>query len=148
MNRDARNRLKRASSAFHCSVMHAVTGYRSEVELLKADEEDKLDRLPDSIRDSAKGEAISDAMEMLDDVLEGTDRIEEELENIIRDTLGYAFAYESVTELRTETPAGLKRDMRFQALLPNELATRLRFRSSVTGLSMNELLIRALDSVL
>ena len=114
----------------------------------QTDEEDKLDRLPDSIRDSAKGEAISDAMEMLDDVLEGTDRMEEELEDIIRDTLGYAFAYESVTELRTETLAGLKRDMRFQALLPNELATRLRFRSSVTGLSMNELLIRALDSVL
>ncbi|MGN0906452.1 MAG: hypothetical protein ACI4NM_04830 [Bullifex sp.] len=148
MNRDARNILKRASRAFHRSVMHAVTEYRNEVGLLKNDEEEKLERLPENIRDSVKGEAISEAIELLDEVLDGTDGMEEALDDIVSGTLGYSFVNEPGLAHQTVNHADQKRDMRFQALLPGELMDRLRYRSSMTGLSMNELLIRALNSSL
>ena len=54
MNRDERGRLKRSSMALHSSIMQSVTEYRSAAESMKADEEEKLDRLPETIRESVK----------------------------------------------------------------------------------------------
>ena len=54
MNRDERGRLKRSSMALHSSIMQSVTDYRSAAESMKADEEEKLDRLPETIRESVK----------------------------------------------------------------------------------------------
>ena len=54
MNRDERGRLKRSSMALHSSIMQSVTEYRSAAESMKTGEEEKLDRLPETIRESVK----------------------------------------------------------------------------------------------
>lgn len=149
MNRDVRNRMKRTSMALFCSVMQALTEYRSTVDSMKTEEEEKLDRLPVSIRDSVKGDDIREGIELFDNVLDGTDRIADALEDLVSGTLDYSFSYEPVLKSRDTAPANRqKRDTRFLSLMPREIMARLKLCSSMTGLSMNELLVRALDSYL
>lgn len=149
MNRDVRNRMKRTSRALFCSVMQALTEYRSAVDSMKTDEEEKLDRLPAAIRDSVKGDDIREGIELFDNVLDGTARIADALEDLVSGTLDYSFSYEPIFKAHEATPAGRqKRDTRFLSLMPREIMDRLKLCSSMTGLSMNELLVRALDSYL
>ena len=149
MNRDERGRLKRSSMALHSSIMQSVTEYRSVAESMKAGEEEKLDRLPETIRESVKGDGIREGIELLDNVLDGAERIVEALEDLVSGTLGYDFIYEPVAGAKAMArPDKQKRDVRFQSLLPRGIVDKLKLYSSMTGLSMNELLVRALDSYL
>ena len=149
MNRDERGRLKRSSMALHSSIMQSVTEYRSAAESMKTGAEEKLDRLPETIRESVKGDGIREGIELLDNVLDGADRIVDALEDLVSGTLGYDFRYEPVAGAKAiAQPDKQKRDVRFQSLLPRGIVDGLKLYSSMTGLSMNELIVRALDGYL
>ena len=65
MNSDERGRLKRSSMALHSPIMQFVTEYRSAAESMTAGEEEKLDRLPETIRESVKLSFLMGLTELL-----------------------------------------------------------------------------------
>lgn len=69
MNKDQRKSLNKYAKQLE-RIVDELSNIYSAVEEVKGEEEDKLDNLPDSLRESQKGQDIDEGIERLDEVLE------------------------------------------------------------------------------
>lgn len=69
MNKDQRKSLNKYAKQLE-RIVDELSDIYSAVEEVKGEEEDKLDNLPDSLRESQKGQDIDEGIERLDEVLE------------------------------------------------------------------------------
>lgn len=60
MNRNDRTKLNNAYEDFDREIRKAAYIFSNMVEQMKAEEEEKLDRLPSQLRDSSKGEQLDE----------------------------------------------------------------------------------------
>ncbi len=142
MNRSERNGLRRETKCFDASIRLALCSYGERLDGFKCDEQDKLDRLPDQIRDSDTGEQIEGSIQMLEEI---SDKIDE-MENALDEILSLADATSSFS-----APHGYKhkispgrKGVGFHAVFPSTILERLKNESIRRALSMNEILCRAL----
>lgn len=144
MNRDERNRLKRAVKAYDCSIRQADAIFEKSIDEMKDLESDKIDRLPQSLSSSMMAEGLNEAVEMLDSIMENAQTIIEQLDEILT-TTDVASCYTSSSRKNTGNVTD-KRDTSFHALLPSSLLLRLKEKSQRTGESMNELVCQAIQN--
>ncbi len=143
MNRNEKKTLKTVTKRFDSSVRLALHTYGGQLEGYIDREQDKLDSLPDQIRDSVTGEQIEESIRTLG---EFTGKIEE-IENALEDILTLA-----ETSSSFKTPASIKenvstgrRGIDFHAIFPSSLMDKLKVEASRCDLSMNEIVCRALE---
>ena len=146
MNRDGVNRLKRVVRAYDYSIRLADSSFRKEIEEMKDEEEQKVENLPESLQSSQKAEALEEAAEMLESLLDNAESILDTLDEI----LSTSSVSSSFTSAARETAAGStdRKDVRFQALLSSSLFAMLKEEAAQRGLSMNEIVGRALTKEL
>lgn len=146
MNRNDLNRLKRIVQAYDYSIRHADSSFQRAIEEMKANEEEKLENLPESLQSSKKAEALDDAADMLQTLLDNAESITDTLdETLTSSSVSSIFA----STVRETTPSSTgKKDVRFQALLSSMLFTKLKEESAKRGLSMNEIVCQALTKEL
>ncbi len=141
MNKNGKRKLKRIVQNYDRSVRNAQFAFVNDIEALKADEEYKRENLPESFENSSKAYELDEAVEMLGNIVKKTEKIEGLLDDILYDsdvTSDFKPAYK-----KTEIAMG-KKDARFLTLLPSSLLTRLKEESFQSGLSMNEIVCRAI----
>lgn len=141
MNRDGRARLRNSTRAYVGIVRQAVYTYTGILEDMLNDEQDKYDRLPEQIQSSSKGEQLSEAIEMIEELLSDVKNMDDALDDIpTKADVTVSFS----PYMEKEVLMGEKRDLSFHALIPSSLMRRLKEESEKTGLSMNEITCRAL----
>ena len=147
MNRDGVNRLKRVVRAYDYSIRLADSSFRKEIEEMKDEEEQKVENLPESLQSSQKAEALEEAAEMLESLLDNAESILDTLDEILSTS---SVSPSSFTSAARETAAGStdRKDVRLQALLSSSLFAMLKEESARRGLSMNEIVGRALTKEL
>lgn len=143
MNRDNRIKLKSAYTDFDREVRRAAYMFSNEIEQMKEEEEEKLDRLPSQLRDSSKGEQLDESISKLSDVLDRIDDIASSVDDIA-DALEAEskFIAPSIDKPATISPG--RKGRSFHALFPESLLQALKDRSATSGLSMNEIVCRTL----
>ena len=104
---------------------------------MKANEEEKLDNLPESLQSSKKAEALGDAAEMLQTLLDNAESITDTLDETLTSS-SVSSIFVSTTRETSPRSTG-KKDVRFQALLSSVLFTKLKEESAQRGLSMNKI---------
>lgn len=146
MNRNDSNKLKRIVQAYDYSIRRADSSFQRDIAQMKANEEEKLDNLPESLQSSKKAEALEDAAEMLQTLLDNAESITDTLdETLTSSSVSSIF----VSTARETSPSSTgKKDVRFQALLSSRLFTKLKEESAQRGLSMNEIVCQALTKEL
>ncbi len=141
MNRDGRARLRNSTRAYVGIVRQAVHTYTGILEDMLNDEQDKYDRLPEQIQSSSKGEQLSEAIEMIEELLSDVKNMDDVLDDIpTKADVTVSFS----PYMEKEVLMDEKRDLSFHALIPSSLMRRLKEESKKTGLSMNEITCRAL----
>ena len=142
MNRDGLNKLKRIVQAYDYSIRRADGVFQKIIEEMRDEEETKLENLPESLQSSKLSEAIEEAIAMLESLLEYATNIIDELDEILSSSGVSSSFMESHMEI-LPTPNDRK-NVRFQALFSSYLFSKLREESALRGLSMNEIVARAL----
>lgn len=142
MNREERTHLRKQTQAFDNTVREAVFSFSAIIDDFRNDEQDKLDRLPEQIRESAKGDQITDAIQTLDDIVIKIQDLENTLDDIL-DLVDASSLFDS-SIARRKCDKGQKKDKNFHALLSSSMLYALKGEASRSGLSMNEILCRAL----
>lgn len=143
MNRNDRTKLNNAYEDFDREIRKAAYIFSNMVEQMKAEEEEKLDRLPSQLRDSSKGEQLDESIGKLSDVLD-------QIENITSSVDEIACALEAESkfiapdEARPAIISPGRKGKSFHALFPGSLLTALKDRSAMSGISMNEIVCRTL----
>ena len=142
MNRDERRRLKRVLQDYDRCLRTAHFEFESEVSAMKDNELKKLDSLPPSFVSSPVAEMLTETVDTINNILEKGEEIMEALDEIL--------SFAEVTSNYTPTPKKTKiiaekKDVSFHALLPSSLLKRLKEESLRTGVSMNEIICRALS---
>lgn len=141
MNRDGKRRLRRVVQNYYRSLRTAYSEFEYEISEMKDNESDKLDSLPASFETSPVAVGLSDAVDMLDQVLGKGDEIIEALDDIL--TIAEVSSdYTPATRKTKITPE--KKCVSFHALLSSSLFKRLKEESQHTGYSMNEIVCQAL----
>lgn len=146
MNRNGVNRLKRVVRAYDYSIRQADSSFQRDIEEMKAEEESKAENLPESLQSSKKAEAIEEAVEMLETLLDNAENILDTLDEILSSSSVSSIFTSTEREMTTSSTG--KKDVRFQALLSSTLFTKLKEESARRGLSMNEIVSRALTKEL
>jgi predicted DNA binding CopG/RHH family protein len=141
MNESGRNKLKRVVQNYDRSMRQSQFSFINEIESLKDEEECKRGNLPYSFEYSTKAYELDEAVEKLKTILKKTEKIEKLLDDII-------FEADVTSDFRpagkkTEINIG-KKDARFLILLPSSMLKRLKEEASCSGLSMNEIVCRAI----
>lgn len=147
MNRKGRARLRNALECYDAAVRQAAYELEQVLEGLRQEEEDKYDRLPDQLRDSAKGEQLEESISQLEEFSEASEGIVEILDDMV-DSAGVASTWTPSKPHGTELPGQGLRNTAFHALLPSGLATRLKDESRLQCVSMNEMVCRVLTEAL
>lgn len=145
MNRSGRTRVNNAVRDCDRKIRQALYVFNNEIESIKDEENEKLDNLPQQIRDSTLGENFTEALQMLDELIETSGDIETSLDELI-DTAGVQSDF--TVELKTKKISDGRKGINFHAIIPSALMEKLRGESLLAGLSMNEILCRALLSEL
>lgn len=144
MNRDDRNKLKRAIQAYDCCIRKADCIFERKIEEMRDSESDKIDRLPQALSSSRMAEELDDAVGMLDSIIENAQSIIEQLDEILASS-DVSSCY-SDTKPENAVNAKGKKDVSFHALLPTSLVLKLKEESHLTGISMNELVCQAIST--
>jgi len=124
------------------SIRLADSTFQKNIEEMRCEEEAKHNRLPESLQSSKKAEDLEEAEAMLEALLENAGNILEELDEILSSS-GFSSVF-SLPAGESEITSGDKKNVRFQALLPSSLVSRLKKEATLRGLSMNEIVNRAL----
>lgn len=143
MNRNDRNKLKRIIQAYDCCIRKADCIFERNIEEMRDSESDKIDRLPPALSSSSMAEELDNAVEMLDSIMENSQSIIGQLDEILASS-GVCSSY-SDTRLENAINVSGKRDVSFHALLPACLVLKLKEESQLTGVSMNELVCQAIS---
>ncbi len=143
MNRNEKRTLKAETRRFDSSVRLAFHLYGSEIEERIDREQDKLDSLPEQIRNSVTGEQIEESACSLKEI---SDKLED-IETVLDDILSLAetssiFKAPSIASTRNISQG--RKGITFHAIFPSSLIDRLKKQSLECGLSMNEIVCRAL----
>lgn len=136
-----------AASRKYCSIaIPATAEYLSFVEDLRSAQEDKLDNLPDNLKDSEKADNFSEALDFLEELLDDVITARDALDGIAYST--------GIDTSKLEQPMSITpeddgpRNNRFQILLSSNLLILLKLRSLQNGVSCNELICQALKDEL
>ncbi len=143
MNRDGLNKLKKIVQAYDYSIRRADSLFQKSIEEMRDDEETKQENLPESLQSSKMAESIEEATTMLESLLENAMNIIDELDEILSISGVSSCFMAPQAETLLSTPSDRK-NVRFQALFSSSLFSKLRQESALRGLSMNEIVIRAL----
>ncbi len=141
MNRSGRAKVGTLVRDCDRKIRQALYVFNSEIESIKDDENDKLDNLPQQIRDSSLGENFTGAVEMLEELIRNSEAIETSLDDLI-DTAGVKSNF--TPDLKEKKVSSGRKGISFHAIIPSALMEQLRSESLSQGLSMNEILCRAL----
>ncbi len=142
MNRSEKKTLKTDTRRFDSSIRLALHTYGEQLEGYMDREQDKLDRLPEQIRDSVTGEQIEESNRVLEEL---SDKLRE-IEDILDDILSLAdtsSSFKAPVAIK-ETASKGRKGTSFHAVIPNSLMDRLKRETVRCGLSMNEIVCRAL----
>ncbi len=143
MNRNDRIRIKRACADFDRSIREAVYIFNNEVESMKEEEEEKLDRLPSQLRDSSKGDQLDETARQLSDVLDKIESISTSVDDVI-DILEVKSKFMIPKETKKSIISPGRKGKSFHALFPEDLVKELKDESLRRGISVNELVCRTL----
>lgn len=142
MNRSEKNGLRKETKCFDASLKLALYSYGEKLDTCKCNEQDKLDRLPNQIRDSTTGEQIENSIHVLEEISSKLDEIGNALDDIL---------YLADTTSSFSVPSSIKhkyspgrKGIAFHAILPSTIFEQLKIESIKKALSMNEILCRAL----
>ncbi len=141
MNRSGRAKVSNLVRDCDRKIRQALYVFNSEVESIRDDESGKFDNLPQQIRDSSLGENFTEAVEMLEELMENSERIESSLDELI-DAAGVQSSF--TPELKEKKVSTGRKGISFHAIIPSDLMEKLRSESLLQGLSMNEILCRSL----
>ena len=145
MNREGRAILKKAAEKFNRDSMLARNSFLNVLEKLKSEEE-KLERLPEQLRDSEKGEQLEERLEALETLLDGIKEQEESISDLLSEQ-GFSFNFVPLEE-KIEGTKIREKSVSFHAIFPVTLSNALRTKAQNTGLSMNEVVCQALTKEL
>lgn len=146
MNRNGVNRLKKVVQAYDYSIRQADSSFQRSIEEMKAEEETKMENLPESLQSSQKADALEGAAEMLGTLLDNAESILDTLEEILSTSSVSSIFTPTARETRATSTD--KKSVRFQALLSSSLFMKLKEESARRGLSMNEIVGQALTKEL
>ena len=138
MNRNDRNRIRKAARLYLANCIQASSEFGEELQMAISKEEEKLGNLPENLQDSRKGQDIEQCIEMLGEALDA-------MEN------AGILSVEAQHPLAATRPGSIGangRSVDFHAVLPKQLAGQLRSKSILSGLSMNEIICRSLMTYL
>lgn len=124
----------------------ATNEFNSVIDDLKSSEEDKLENLPEILKEASQGSNIQEAIDCLEEI-EGN---LESIENAWDEIADAAQAKVKYTENRIVVPVkndGPRRN-RFQILLSDRMISLLKSRASQLGISCNELICQSLDHII
>lgn len=147
MNREGRAKLRKAAEKFNRECLQSTSEFIRVTEALHDEEEDKLDRLPDQLRDSVKGEQIEESIEMLETLLDSAREMGETVSELLSDQ-GLTFLFEPQEGEAVRHASEGRKGTSFHAIFPSVLMDRLKNRARTSGLSMNEIVCRALTNEL
>lgn len=82
MNRNDRKHLRESVDSFRRTFMHAESEFTNVIEDFKADEEEKLDNLPDGLQESQLADRIQESIDQLEDISEQLETIEDACEDL------------------------------------------------------------------
>lgn len=148
MNRDERRKLEQAMRRYCSASLQAEAEFSDIVADLQQREEQKLDNLPENLKDTEQAERISKAAELLSSISDSLEAIGD-LRNEIVDE-----ACIDISDIRTllaKKTAACSEDAganRFQLLLSDQSLCLMRLRSLQLGISCNELIRIALRNEL
>ena len=141
MNRDEKRAMQRVVKAYDRRLRTVHTEFESEISWMKDKENDKLDNMSSSFESGRVVDQINDSIQTLTNILEKADEIITALDDILSEA-DVSSDYKQVTR---QTKVTLdKKDVSFHALLSSSLLKRLKEESQRTGLTMNEIVCRAL----
>ena len=146
MNDKDRTKLRKACMDCDRDVRRAIYIFGNEVEDMKYNEEEKIDNLPQQLRDSSKGDQLDEAVRQLTEVSDKIDAISTALDDIT-DALGTESKFIAPCETKKSLSPGRK-GKSFHALFPESLLKELKAESARRGISMNEMVCRTLQSEL
>lgn len=143
MNRSEKNALRTETKKFDSAVRLAIHSYCGQIEAHRDREQNKLDSLPEQIRDSVTGEQIEESIQNLGEFSDKLEEIETALEDILSlaDTSSTFMAPVAIKENVSKGRRGID----FHAIFPSPLMEKLKMESVRCGLSMNEIVCRALE---
>jgi predicted DNA binding CopG/RHH family protein len=145
MNRDDKRRFKRVVKTYDRSVRLVQSVFEKEVGEMKEKESEKLENLPQSFESSALAEQLDESAGMLESLLDKAEEVTDALDEILS-LADMKSDFTAITQETTITHG--KKDARFLALFPSSLLKRLKEESARTGLSMNEIVCRAVTKAL
>ncbi len=149
MNKSDRTTLAMALRRFNANLGKEIDRFNGIVDSLCAAEGEKLDNLPESLRDSAMADAISERRQDLDGLAERMEGFTELVEEIASDwdiDLARGKAMANVDE-SSPTPAAdpqERKSRRLFALVTPSTGEALAAYARATGLSMNRILNAAI----
>ncbi len=147
MNRNNRTRIRKACTDFDRDIREALYVFNNEVELMKDEEEEKLDKLPSQLRDSSKGNQLDESISQFSDVLDKIETITSSIDDIV-DTFGVKSKFIASGVTKKSVISTGRKGKSFHALFPETLMKELKAESLRRGLSMNEIVCRALNAEL
>lgn len=142
MNRSEKKVLRTETQRFDSSIRLAIHSYSRQVEERMDREQEKLANLPDQIRDSVTGENIEETILSLGELSDKLEEIENALDDILTLTDASSI-FKAPAAVRGKISQGRK-GTDFHAILPLSLLEKLKRESTIQGLSMNEIVCRAL----
>lgn len=116
---------------------------RTKVQAFLIQEEEKFGNLPESLQDAEKGQGISNSIEILEEILEVVESSESALEEV-SSLLDIKLSIPQQEKTIEEKLSHGKSSIGFHAILPKDLLLALKCKSMLLGLSMNEIVCRAL----
>lgn len=142
MNRNGRRKLEKSVRSYCMICMQALATLSHVINEMQEQEEEKLDHIPDNLKDSSLAESLDEAIqtlieisELLEDAKENCDSIAECADIQLTDR---------IPEPRNQLPDTDPRVNRFQILLSDYLMMLMKLRAEQLGISCNELVCRTL----
>lgn len=149
MNKYDRRKLVSSIRKYCSIVLCANTDFSEIIDSMKSKEEEKLDNIPDNLKDGCQASNIQEAIDQLASIQESAETIEETCEEIA-DT-----SEVDLQEIKAKRRGTMSsafddgpRNNRFQILLPDKLFLLMKMRALQQGISCNELICQAIQNEL
>lgn len=146
MNKNERRKLKTAARRYCNTTMQALQEFSCIIDDFKENEEEKLENLPESLVNSTQSVNITEAIDMLDEIMENFDSIESACD-MIADITDINIEYTEPSGHFEASDTGLRKN-RVQILLSDHLLSIIRMEAAAEGCSHNEVICRALTKEL
>ena len=127
MNRSEKNGLRKETKCFDASLRLALYSYGEKLDTCKYNEQDKLDRLPNQIRDSSTGDQIQDSIHVLEEISSKIDEIENAIDEILY--LADTSSSFSVSSFIKHKVSPGRKGISFHAILPFSVLKQLKSES-------------------